>query len=325
MPQCAARAPSRVEAQTLLAKAADLREGRQALLMASPNISERAEREFALLVRRRAAREPLAHLTGRTEFYSLEFEVSKDVLTPRPESELIVSMALETPHLVAPTTTVVDVGVGSGCLLLSVLTHAAPSVRGIGLDVSANALVVAQRNAVRLGMLARTRFLCQTGSMQLPLPVSRAAIVIRSCCCAIRRMSSRATASTSSQSCCSSRPRRCLARQRRRMLHCFSRQRSGCRATRRCCSSLARRSARASSKWRSAIGGKWNEWNVTQVDTNEWHYCDYRIDSIFVFVFSHQNCRQCGQLKICDNGFSKYLDNVSALSFSMPKCADLSP
>jgi release factor glutamine methyltransferase len=170
MPQVS-RERLRVEAQTLLAKAADLREGRQALLMASPNISERAEREFALLVRRRAAREPLAHLTGRTEFYSLEFELSKDVLTPRPESELIVSMALETPHLVAPTTTVVDVGVGSGCLLLSVLSHVAPTVRGIGLDVSANALVVAQRNAVRMDMLARTRFLVSNWLDQLP-PVS---------------------------------------------------------------------------------------------------------------------------------------------------------
>jgi release factor glutamine methyltransferase len=159
----------RVEAQTLLAKAADLCDGRQALLMASPDISERAARDYALLVRRRAAREPLAHLTGRTEFYSLEFELSKDVLTPRPESELIVTMALETPQLIAPSTTVVDIGVGSGCLLLSVLSHVAASVRGIGLDVSANALVVAQRNAVRLGMLPRTRFLVSNWLEQLPL------------------------------------------------------------------------------------------------------------------------------------------------------------
>lgn len=168
----ASRERLRVEAQTLLAKAADLRDGRQALLLASPSINERAERAYALLLRRRAAREPLAHLTGRTEFYSIEFEVSKDVLTPRPESELVVSMALETPHLIAPTTTVVDVGVGSGCLLLSVLTHAAPSVRGIGLDLSANALVVAQRNAVRLDLLARTRFLVSNWLDALPLPVS---------------------------------------------------------------------------------------------------------------------------------------------------------
>jgi release factor glutamine methyltransferase len=171
----------RGEAQRLLGKALALPSEQHSQWHLSRACEERplsaaAERAFALLVRRRAVmREPLAHLLGHADFYSCQFEVSRSVLTPRPESELLVDLALS-GALVDERTTVIDVGVGSGCLLLSVLLHAPhAAVTGIGVDCSANALVVAQRNAVRLGLVARTRFVRSHWLDDLPALPTRGA------------------------------------------------------------------------------------------------------------------------------------------------------
>ena len=106
-------------------------------------------------VQRRAAGEPLQYITGHQEFFSLDFEVTPDVLIPRPETELLVETALELldkegaqsqedalPHVIC------DVGTGSGCVPIAVL-HERKSVRAVGLDVSPSALTVAARNAAR--------------------------------------------------------------------------------------------------------------------------------------------------------------------------------
>jgi release factor glutamine methyltransferase len=177
----------RNEAQRLLGKAMALPSDHWSQWHLSRACEERSlsasvEREFALLVRRRAVmREPLAHLLGHADFYSCQFEVSRSVLTPRPESELLVDLALR-GTLVDERTTVVDVGVGSGCLLLSVLLHVPhAAVTGIGLDCSANALVVAQRNAVRLGLLARTRFVRSHWLDDLPPLPTRGAKLLLLC------------------------------------------------------------------------------------------------------------------------------------------------
>lgn len=110
------------------------------------------------LVARRARREPLSHLLGRREFWSLDFEVGPAVLDPRPDSEILVETVLkDRPETEAPFT-VLDFGTGSGCLLLSVL-HERPGATGIGVDRSAAALEVAMRNARRLGVAERARFI----------------------------------------------------------------------------------------------------------------------------------------------------------------------
>lgn len=109
------------------------------------------------LVGRRVRREPMSHLLGRREFWSLEFEVSADVLDPRPDSETLVQAALdEIPAADAPLE-LLDLGTGSGCLLLSLLSEL-PHARGLGIDLSPGAVAVAERNARRLGLAPRAAF-----------------------------------------------------------------------------------------------------------------------------------------------------------------------
>jgi release factor glutamine methyltransferase len=110
---------------------------------------------YDALIARRRAREPVALILGRREFWGLEFEVTSDVLVPRPESEFIVEEALARGPL-APTT-ILDVGTGSGCLGI-VLARELPGVRVIATDISGAALVVARRNAQRHGVGARIQF-----------------------------------------------------------------------------------------------------------------------------------------------------------------------
>jgi release factor glutamine methyltransferase len=124
----------------------------------APLASEDWQRYFALIARR-AAGTPVQHLTGQQEFWGLEFEVTPDVLIPRPETEHVVEVALE--RLSArrsETLRVADVGTGSGCLAVA-LACELPQARVFATDVSAAALAVARRNAARHGVAARIGFL----------------------------------------------------------------------------------------------------------------------------------------------------------------------
>ena len=108
-------------------------------------------------VRRRAAGEPLQYIRGSQEFYGLDFEVTPDVLIPRPETELLVETALAlTRGAAAPR--FCDVGTGSGCVAVSLLNER-PDARCIAVDISAAALAVARRNAARHGVLGRLELL----------------------------------------------------------------------------------------------------------------------------------------------------------------------
>ena len=125
-------------------------------------LSVSAQQQFKTLVEARAAGQPVAYLTGRREFWGLEFEITPDVLIPRPDSETLVATLLALlPKHTADGADVAfkraDVGTGSGCLLLSVL-HEFPAASGVGLDCSAAALAVAQRNAQALGLEGRAQF-----------------------------------------------------------------------------------------------------------------------------------------------------------------------
>jgi release factor glutamine methyltransferase len=130
-----------------------------AALIAEParRLDPEVEARFAALVARRARREPFSHLVGVREFWSLDFAVNSDVLDPRPDSETLVQTALDLfPDGDAPLD-VLDLGTGSGCLLLSLLAER-KGARGLGIDISAPALRVAAVNAVRLGLAARATF-----------------------------------------------------------------------------------------------------------------------------------------------------------------------
>lgn len=105
------------------------------------------------LLRRREAREPIGHILGHKGFWTLDLTVNADVLSPRPETELLVEVAMETLPKGWPAR-VLDLGVGSGAILLSVLSER-PESTGIGVDASEAALTVARGNAERLGLVER--------------------------------------------------------------------------------------------------------------------------------------------------------------------------
>jgi release factor glutamine methyltransferase len=114
---------------------------------AEEKLSPGTTEQFRSLVGRRAVGEPLQYITGHTEFFRLDFEVTPDVLIPRPETELLVELALDLVDKAAETL-LCDVGTGSGCISVSIL-HEREGARAVGLDVSERALEVASRNAAR--------------------------------------------------------------------------------------------------------------------------------------------------------------------------------
>jgi release factor glutamine methyltransferase len=119
----------------------------------SPEFPQR----FATLIARRLQREPISQIVGYREFWGLDFEVTRDVLTPRPETELIVQAALDAFPCDAPIV-IMDVGTGSGCLAVALATEF-PAAMLIASDISLPALAVARRNATRHGVQHRIAFL----------------------------------------------------------------------------------------------------------------------------------------------------------------------
>jgi release factor glutamine methyltransferase len=149
-------AEARAEAWLLLATAT----GRErATLMAGTAARLDAAQAARLdeLVRRRAAREPIAYILGEKEFWSLTFEVGPAVLIPRPETETVVEAVLDEIKGRNAALRLLDLGTGSGCLLLALLSEL-PNATGLGVDASAEALALAERNAARLRLAARAGF-----------------------------------------------------------------------------------------------------------------------------------------------------------------------
>jgi len=109
------------------------------------------------LVRRRQRREPIAHITGVKEFWSLEFLVRSGVLVPRADSECLIEAAIALRHK-KDRLRILDLGTGSGCLLCSLLQEF-PNATGIGADLSPEAVTLARENAKRLGLADRADFI----------------------------------------------------------------------------------------------------------------------------------------------------------------------
>lgn len=149
-------AQARLDARVLAIAALGLT--REALLAhGDRRIEPAAAARFDDYVARRLRGEPVARILGRKEFWSLEFEISPETLVPRPESETVIDAALAVFPASQATLAVLDLGTGSGCLLLAVLSER-PRAHGLGIDISEGAIAVAQRNARKLGLAARSRF-----------------------------------------------------------------------------------------------------------------------------------------------------------------------
>ena len=151
----------RLEAEVLLAFVLGIS---RTVLLSHPEqtLSKEQLNQFEGLVRRRASDYPLPYLVGKIEFYGLDFEVTPDVLIPRPETETLVELSLA-----QKPATVVDVGTGSGCIAISLAVHL-PQVIVYALDISAATIAVAQRNAVRHDVADRVSF--AVGDMLTPRP-----------------------------------------------------------------------------------------------------------------------------------------------------------
>lgn len=142
---------ARLDAELLMAHVLDV--SRSELLLR--RMRSVPPKGFAELIERRALHEPVAYIIGHQEFYGLELAVNRDVLIPRGDSEVIVNAALEAcPN----ASLILDLGTGSGALLLAVLSER-PAAQGVGIDSSSDALKVASDNAASLGFAERTLFL----------------------------------------------------------------------------------------------------------------------------------------------------------------------
>lgn len=161
-------AAARLDARLLLAHALGTSAERMVTLGAR-TLSDGERIAFADLLRRRSGGEPTSRLTGSREFWSLDFALTPEVLDPRPDSETVIEAALaRIEKRSAPR--ISDLGTGSGCLLLALLSERTDAT-GLGIDLSAAACRVAASNAHRLGLGGRAAFACMDWADALvPVP-----------------------------------------------------------------------------------------------------------------------------------------------------------
>lgn len=139
------------DARVLLAHAMGIPAGRLTMHMPDP-LEPQAEAVYDEALKRRCARQPVSHILGWREFYGRRFRVGPEVLDPRPETETLIATALE-----KPAHRILDLGTGSGCILLTLLAEL-PKATGLGVDLSDAALPLAKENAQALDLGARARF-----------------------------------------------------------------------------------------------------------------------------------------------------------------------
>jgi release factor glutamine methyltransferase len=119
-------------------------------------VSENIALKFKNLISRRAKREPLAYILKNKEFWSKDFFVDRSTLIPRPETELLCENIIKIFR--NKNLYVLDMGTGSGCIILSILTEL-KSAKGIGIDISRKAIEIAKKNSNKLGLNKKVKFL----------------------------------------------------------------------------------------------------------------------------------------------------------------------
>jgi release factor glutamine methyltransferase len=129
----------------------------QLLLRMEEHVTAAQEQQYLELVARRADRQPVSQLIGKREFWGIEFAVSEATLDPRPDSETLIESALFYFRGREKPVRILDLGTGTGCLLLSLLSEF-PLGTGLGIDISEAALAIAKENTLKLGYQARAVF-----------------------------------------------------------------------------------------------------------------------------------------------------------------------
>ena len=119
------------------------------------NISKEVRKKYYKAVKRRINKEPIAYITGKKEFWSESFLINKSTLVPRPETELLLYKIIN--YFKDKNINILDIGTGSGCILLSVLKELKYS-KGIGIDISKEAIKIAKINCKNLSLLNRAKF-----------------------------------------------------------------------------------------------------------------------------------------------------------------------
>ncbi len=145
----------RLDSEILLSNV--LRKKREKILInLNQKIKQDNIKKFDKLIQRRSLKEPIAYIIKRKEFWSKQFFVNKDTLIPRPETEIMIEYIVE--MFKKKSISILDIGTGSGCILLSLLSELKSSY-GLGIDISAKALVVAKKNAKKLKLVSKLKFL----------------------------------------------------------------------------------------------------------------------------------------------------------------------
>ena len=119
------------------------------------NISEKILEKYDIAIKRRIKKEPVAYIIGEKEFWSQNFRVNHSTLVPRPESELLIYKLVS--YFKNRRINILDIGTGSGCILLSLLKELHLS-RGIGIDISSKAVKTAEINSNKLNLFCRSKF-----------------------------------------------------------------------------------------------------------------------------------------------------------------------
>ena len=146
---------SELDSEILLSKVLD-KKREYIILNSNKELDKENYSLFKKLIQLRSSGIPVAYLTGKKEFWKYEFEITEGVLIPRPDTELIIEQVLElTKHKL--NFRVLDIGVGSGCILLSILKEK-KNFYGIGIDINQKAINLAKINADKLGLKNRIKF-----------------------------------------------------------------------------------------------------------------------------------------------------------------------
>ena len=134
-----------------------LKKNREEILISSDQkVSKHQISKFNMFIKRRIKKEPVAYIFKKKEFWKDEFFVNKYTLIPRPETELLVEKIVKSNKKLDPL--ILDIGTGSGCILISLLKEI-KSARGIGIDISKKALLVAKKNAKNILKFKKIKFL----------------------------------------------------------------------------------------------------------------------------------------------------------------------